>query len=171
MRNTNISNIEHKRMTETPVTRLLIALSIPTVISMLMTSIYNMADTYFVSSLGESPVGAVGIVFSLQSIIQAVGFGLSMGCGSLVSRKLGEKKDDDSNCNSESDHSLYTVRRAELMEKIIFGVIGGCHCDIELEVTHRSYHISNKRWWGKRHRWNNHCQRRHLRVWCRARSS
>ncbi len=97
MRNTNISDIEHKRMTETPITRLVVSLSIPTVISMLMTSIYNMADTYFVSSLGDSPVGAVGIVFSLQSIIQAVGFGLSMGCGSLVSIKLGEKKDEEAN--------------------------------------------------------------------------
>ena len=97
MRKANISNIEHKRMTETPVGRLLISLSIPTVLSMLMTSIYNVADTYFVSSLGDSPVGAVGIVFSLQSIIQAVGFGLSMGCGSLVSIKLGEKKDDEAN--------------------------------------------------------------------------
>ena len=97
MRNANISDIEHKRMTETPVTRLLISLSIPTVISMLMTSIYNMADTYFVSSLGDSPVGAVGIVFSLQSIIQAVGFGLSMGCGSLVSIRLGEKRNDEAN--------------------------------------------------------------------------
>jgi len=64
MRKTNISDIEHKRMTETPITRLVVTLSIPTVISMLMTSIYNMADTYFVSSLGDSPVGAVGIVFS-----------------------------------------------------------------------------------------------------------
>ena len=97
MKNENISEIEHKRMTESPVGRLVLALSIPTVISMLMTSIYNMADTYFVSSLGDAPVGAVGIIFSLQSIIQAVGFGLSMGCGSLVSIKLGEKKNEEAN--------------------------------------------------------------------------
>ena len=97
MKNVNVSEIEHKRMTESPVTRLVLALSIPTVISMLMTSIYNMADTYFVSSLGDAPVGAVGIVFSLQSIIQAVGFGLAMGCGSLVSIKLGEKKNEEAN--------------------------------------------------------------------------
>ena len=97
MKNVNVSEIEHKRMTESAVSRLVISLSIPTVISMLMTSIYNMADTYFVSSLGDSPVGAVGIVFSLQSIIQAVGFGLAMGCGSLVSIKLGEKKNDEAN--------------------------------------------------------------------------
>lgn len=97
MKNVNISDIEHKKMTESPVSRLVLALSIPTVISMLMTSIYNMADTYFVSSLGDSAVGGVGIVYSLQSIIQAVGFGLSMGCGSLVSIKLGEKKNDEAN--------------------------------------------------------------------------
>ena len=97
MKNINVSEIEHKRMTESPITRLVVSLSIPTVISMLMTSVYNMADTYFVSSLGDSPVGAVGIVFSLQSIIQAVGFGLSMGCGSLVSLKLGEKKNEEAN--------------------------------------------------------------------------
>ena len=97
MKNVNVSEIEHKRMTESPITRLVISLSIPTVISMLMTSIYNMADTYFVSSLGDSAVGAVGIVYSLQSIIQAVGFGLSMGCGSLVSIKLGQKKNDEAN--------------------------------------------------------------------------
>ena len=70
---------EHKRMTETPVARLVFSLSLPAVIANLMTSIYNMADTYFVSSLGDAAVGAVGIVYSLQSIIQAVGFGIAMG--------------------------------------------------------------------------------------------
>ena len=123
MAKTNISDIEHKRMTETPIARLVVALSIPTVISMLMTSIYNMADTYFVSSLGDSPVGAVGIVFSLQSIIQAVGFGLSMGCGSLVSIKLGEKK------NSEANKFLSTA----FFTAFICGAIimGACFIDLD----------------------------------------
>ncbi len=82
---------EYKRMTETPVARLVISLSIPTVFSQMITSIYNMADTYFVTSLGDSAVGAVSVVYALQSVIQAVGFGLAMGAGSLVSRRLGEK--------------------------------------------------------------------------------
>ncbi len=82
---------EYKRMTETSVARLVITLSLPTVLSQMITSVYNMADTFFVTRLGDSAVGAVSIVYALQSIIQAVGFGLAMGAGSLASRKLGEK--------------------------------------------------------------------------------
>ncbi len=69
------------------------ALALPTVLSQMITSIYNMADTFFVTSLGDSAVGAVSVVYALQSIIQAIGFGLAMGAGSLVSRRLGEKDD------------------------------------------------------------------------------
>ncbi len=91
------SELQHKKMTETPITRLLVSLSLPSVANMLLTSIYNMADTYFVTSLGESAIGGVGIVFSIQSIIQSVGFGVSMGGSSIVSRKLGEKDNDAAN--------------------------------------------------------------------------
>ena len=91
------SELQHKKMTETPITRLLVSLSLPSVANMLLTSIYNMADTYFVTSLGESAIGGVGIVFSIQSIIQSVGFGVSMGGSSIVSRKLGEKDNESAN--------------------------------------------------------------------------
>lgn len=91
------NQIEYERMTQTPVFRLVLKLSIPTTFSMLITSIYNLADTLFVSSLGNSATSAVGVVFSLQSIIQAVGYGFGMGTQSLISRKLGEKKDDEAN--------------------------------------------------------------------------
>lgn len=84
-------------MLEAPIAPLVTKLAIPTVISMLVTSIYNMADTFFVSQLGTSASGAVGIVFSLMAIIQAVGFMLGMGAGSLVSRSLGAGKVDDAN--------------------------------------------------------------------------
>ncbi len=85
---------EYRRMTESSVTRLVISLSLPTVMSQMITSIYNMADTFFVTGLGDSAAGAVSIVYALQSIIQAIGFGLAMGAGSLVSRRLGEKDGD-----------------------------------------------------------------------------
>lgn len=88
---------QHKRMTETSVTKLVISLSIPTVLSQMITSVYNMADTYFVTSLGDSSVGAISIVFALQSIIQAIGFGLAMGASSLVSRKLGQEENQEAN--------------------------------------------------------------------------
>lgn len=93
--NENIS--EYKRMTESPVFGLVLRLSVPTTFSMLITSIYNLADTYFVSSLGNSAISAVGVVYSIQSIIQAVGYGFGMGSQSLISRKLGERKNDEAN--------------------------------------------------------------------------
>ncbi len=88
---------QHKRMTEQSVTKLVITLAIPTVLSQMITSVYNMADTYFVTSLGDSAVGAVSVVYALQSIIQAIGYGLAMGASSLVSRKLGQKENRSAN--------------------------------------------------------------------------
>lgn len=89
-------------MTESPVFSLVLRLSVPTTVSMLITSIYNMADTYFVSSLGNAAASAVGIVFSIQSIIQAIGYGFGMGAQSLISRRLGEKKREEANLYASS---------------------------------------------------------------------
>ena len=83
------SQAQYEKMTGTPIPRLVLTLAAPTVVSMLVSSIYNMADTFFVSQLGTSASGAVGVVFSLMSIIQAVGFTLGMGSGSIISRLLG----------------------------------------------------------------------------------
>lgn len=90
-RNSSASK-QYEFMTETPVGVLIIKLGIPTTISMLITNIYNMADTYFVGTLGTSASGAVGIVFGLMAVIQAVGFMLGHGAGSIISRKLGAKE-------------------------------------------------------------------------------
>ncbi len=81
----------YEKMTKTPVSRLIVKLGIPTTISMLITNIYNLADTYFVGSLGESPQAATGILFTLQCIIQAVAFMLGHGSGSFVSKALADK--------------------------------------------------------------------------------
>lgn len=83
--------IQYKKMTETPIPKLIIKLGIPTTLSMLVTSIYNMADTFFLSSYGNSASGAVGIVFGLMAILQAFGFMFGQGSGSLASRALGAK--------------------------------------------------------------------------------
>ena len=87
----NTTEIYYKKMTETPVTKLVVRLGIPTTISMLITSIYNMADTYFVGTLGESAQGSIGVLFTLQSIIQAVAFMLGHGSGTFVSKELSNK--------------------------------------------------------------------------------
>lgn len=86
---------QYVKMTTTPIPKLINSLAVPTIISMLVTSIYNMADTFFVSQLGTSAAGAVGIVFSLMAIIQAIGFMIGMGSGSWISRLLGQQKKEE----------------------------------------------------------------------------
>ncbi len=81
-------------MLETPIPKLILTLSVPTIISMLITNIYNLVDTAFVGRLGTSASGAVGIVFGFMSIIQAFGFMFGMGSGSLISRSLGRGDND-----------------------------------------------------------------------------
>ena len=87
--------LQYNKMINTPVKKLVLKLGIPTTISMLVTSIYNIADTYFVSNLDEGAAGAVGVVFPLMAIVQAIGFTFGMGASSMISSKLGEKKDKD----------------------------------------------------------------------------
>ncbi|MCI1648687.1 MAG: MATE family efflux transporter [Bacteroides sp.] len=79
-------------LTTEPVSRLIIKLAIPTIISMLVTAFYNMADTYFVGKINTQSTAAVGIVFSVMSIIQAVGFFFGHGSGNYISRKLGAQE-------------------------------------------------------------------------------
>ncbi|MBQ6393585.1 MAG: MATE family efflux transporter, partial [Eubacterium sp.] len=90
----NNREVQFKKMTETPVQKLIVMLAIPTIISMLVTSIYNMVDTAFVGQLGTSASGAVGVVFGFMAIIQAIGFMFGQGSGSILSRKLGRKDYD-----------------------------------------------------------------------------
>ncbi len=82
---------QFEKMTQTPIPKLVIQLGIPTTISMLVTSVYNMADTFFVGKDGTSASGAIGVVFGLMAIIQAFGFMFGQGAGSVSSRALGSK--------------------------------------------------------------------------------
>ena len=84
--------LKFKQMTEPPVEKLICKLAVPCIISMLVTSFYNMADTFFVGQLKDNAAtGAVGVVFSMMAIIQAVGFFFGQGSGTFISRALGEK--------------------------------------------------------------------------------
>ena len=87
----------HIYMTETPVKKLILKLAVPTIISMLVTSIYNMADTYFVSHISTEASAAVGVTYSIMAMIQAIGFTLGMGSGTYVSRLLGMKEYEKAN--------------------------------------------------------------------------
>lgn len=88
------SEVYHKKMTQTSVSKIIISLGIPTTISMLITNIYNMADTYFVGGLGDSPQAATGILFTLQCIIQAIAFMLGHGAGTYVAKYIAQKNFD-----------------------------------------------------------------------------
>lgn len=87
--NSKKQQTQYEKMTETPISRLVLNLSVPAICSMLVTNIYNLVDTAFVGRLGTSASGAVGIVFGFMSIIQAFGFMFGQGGGSILSRALG----------------------------------------------------------------------------------
>ena len=83
------------KMTTEPVEKLLVKLAIPTIISMMVTNIYNLVDTAFVGTLGTSQSGATGVVFGFMAILQAVAFMCGQGAGSIMSRRLGAQKLDE----------------------------------------------------------------------------
>ena len=95
------------RMGNEPIPKVIIALAVPSTISMLISSVYNMADTFFVSQLGTSASGAVGIVMPLMMTIQAAGMTLGMGAGSYISRLLGRQ--DRERANQALNTALFTA--------------------------------------------------------------
>ena len=85
---------QYNRMTQTSIPKLIAQLSVPTILSMLVTNIYNLVDTAFVGQLGTSQSGAVGVIFGFMSIIQAVGFMFGQGAGSIMARRLGAQDEE-----------------------------------------------------------------------------
>lgn len=85
---------QYARMTGEPVSKLVVSLAVPAIISMMITSVYNLVDTAFVGTLGTSASGATGIVFGFMAIIQAFGFMFGQGAGSIVSRALGQQDEE-----------------------------------------------------------------------------
>ncbi|MBR4879213.1 MAG: MATE family efflux transporter [Clostridia bacterium] len=87
----------YEKMTKTPIPKLICTLAVPTIISMLTTSFYNLVDTFFVGKLGTSATAAVGVIFSIMALIQAIGFTFGVGSGSFVSRLMGAKENEKAN--------------------------------------------------------------------------
>ena len=83
------------KMTTAPVHRLICSLAVPTIITMLVTGLYNMVDTYFVGQIGTEATAGVGLVFPVMAIIQAFGFFFGMGSGNFISRSLGAHNHDE----------------------------------------------------------------------------
>ena len=107
------SRLQFKKMTQTPVPKLILGLAAPTILSMLITSIYNLADTFFVGQLSTSASGAVGVVSSLMAIIQALGFMLGHGAGGIISRSLG----------SQDTHAATKFASTSFFTALTFGAV------------------------------------------------
>lgn len=86
---------KYTQMTQTPIPKLVSTLAVPTIISMLITSLYNMADTYFVGKIGTSATAAVGVALPLMAVIQAIGFTFGQGSGNHMSRLLGQQQHEE----------------------------------------------------------------------------
>jgi len=84
-----------RKMTTEPVHRLICSLAVPTIITMLVTGLYNMVDTFFVGQIGTEATAAVGLIFPVMAIIQAFGFFFGMGSGNFISRSLGAHNHDE----------------------------------------------------------------------------
>ena len=82
-------------LTSAPIHRVIVTMAVPTIVCMLVTGLYNMADTFFVGQLDTQSTAAVGVVFSLMFFIQALGFFFGHGSGNYMSRELGAKHKDN----------------------------------------------------------------------------
>ena len=82
-------------LTQAPIPKVIFTMAVPTVISMLVTSIYNLADTFFVGRIDTQATAAVGVVFSMMFFVQAVGFFFGHGSGNYISRELGARRRDN----------------------------------------------------------------------------
>ncbi len=116
-------NAYYQKMTKSPVAQLIVRLSVPAVISMMISNIYNMADTAFVGCLGTSASAAVGIVFGFMAILQAVGFLFGQGSGSILGRKLGQRQISDASAVASTGFF------SSLLIGILIGIGGFCWLD------------------------------------------
>ena len=85
------SEARYRRLTETPVPRLVLSLAVPTIISMSISAIYNIVDSWFVGHISTAATAGVGVAFAYQSLIQATGFFFGHGSGNFMSRALGAR--------------------------------------------------------------------------------
>lgn len=94
--NMNVENTEQDKkveyLTTEPIPRLICKMSVPTIISMLVSTFYNMVDTIFVGKLNTQSTGAVGIAFSVMALLQAIGFFFGHGSGNYISRAFGARE-------------------------------------------------------------------------------
>ena len=83
---------KYLQMTQQPVEKLVCRLAVPSILSMMVSAFYNMADTFFIGKISTQATGAVGVVFRYMALIQAIGFFFGHGSGNYISRALGRRQ-------------------------------------------------------------------------------
>ena len=132
-----MEQVQENKMGTAPVLRLIIAMSLPAMFSMLIQALYNIVDSYFVAQISESALTAVSLAFPIQTLMIAVGVGTGVGINSLVARRLGEKRQADADC--AASHGLLLG----VFNWILFALFGifftkmffGAFTDIEEIIT------------------------------------
>lgn len=123
MRNKAQTIDRRTRLTQTPVPRLILELSVPTIISMLVTAIYNAADKFFVGRISTEASAAVGVAFPAMAIVQALGFFFGHGSGNYISRMMGAGK------NKEASEMASTGFAMALMTGALAAALGIIFCE------------------------------------------
>lgn len=116
----SISQYEH--MTRESVPKLIASLSVPTILSMLVTNIYNLVDTAFVGQLGTSQSAAVGVIFGYMAVLQAIGFMFGQGAGSIAARLMGSR-DEEQASRTASAGILCSAGLGLLLSLVCFPLI------------------------------------------------
>lgn len=88
---------ENKMGTQ-PILKLILSMSVPAMFSMLVQAMYNVVDSFFVAQMGEAALTSVSLAFPMQMLMISVAVGTGVGINSLISRRLGEKKQEEANC-------------------------------------------------------------------------
>ncbi len=118
----------HIKMTTTAIPKLVLSFAAPTIVATMITAVYNLVDTFFVSRLGTSASAAVGVVFPLMTVVQAFGLMFGHGAASYVSRLLG-KKDKDGAVRYGSSSFFYS-----LFVGVVLSVLGLLNIDLLVET-------------------------------------
>jgi putative MATE family efflux protein len=109
---------QENKMGVMPIAPLLAGMAVPMMISMLVQALYNIVDSVFVARISQDALNAVSLAFPLQNLMIAVGGGTAVGMNALLSRSLGEKKQD------QADQAANTGIFLFLLSAVIFGVCG-----------------------------------------------
>ena len=112
------NDAQYLKMTTAPVGPLILSLAVPSMVTTLITSIYNLADTFFVGPIGTSATAAVGVVFSISMVLLALGFWVGTGASMLVSSMLGARREQDAQ----------TMANTSFVLSFAFGVVLAAVC-------------------------------------------